>query len=350
MTESKEKMEVLVCFGTRPEVIKLSPVIELLAAEGVPFKTLFTCQHDELFQDVAHLVPGPDIQLNIMRKGQSPGDVMQRVMAETEPNLQSETPRLVVVQGDTTTAAAVALTAFYQRIPVGHVEAGLRTHDLKAPFPEELNRQLISRVAQLNWAPTTTAKENLEAEGCEGTLVTGNTVVDACLKYNFPVKYGDKILITLHRRENFGETMAEMFRQIERLASSHSDLEFIFPMHPNPEVVKHQGLLNSVKVIKPLPFEDMLRLLSEVRFVISDSGGLQEECATFRKKILVCRDKTERPEGVEAGFAKIVGAEIEGNFSWANDFPDWSGSNPYGDGKAGKRIVSHIKDHLKQKE
>jgi len=346
LTDSIEEMKVLVCFGTRPEVIKLSPVIESLTSEDIPLKTLFTGQHDELFKDVAHLVPMPDIQLNIMRKGQSSAEVMHRVMVETEPLLQSEAPRLVVVQGDTTTAAAVALTAFYQRIPVGHVEAGLRTHDLNAPFPEELNRQIISRVAQLNWAPTATAKENLEAEGCKGTLVTGNTVVDACLMYNFPVKYGDKVLITLHRRENFGETMAEMFRQIERLASSHSNLEFIFPMHPNPEVVKHRDLFNSVKVIKPLSYEELLRLLSEVRFVISDSGGIQEECAAFRKKVLVCRDKTERPEGVKAGFAKTVGADIESNFSWANDSPEWNGDNPYGDGKAGERIVASITDFL----
>ena len=346
MTDSIEEMKVLVCFGTRPEVIKLSPVIESLTSEDIPLKTLFTGQHDELFKDVAHLVPMPDIQLNIMRKGQSSAEVMRRVMAETEPLLQSEAPRLVVVQGDTTTAAAVALSAFYQRIPVGHVEAGLRTHDLNAPFPEELNRQIISRVAQLNWAPTTTAKNNLEAERCKGILVTGNTVMDACLMYNFPVKYGDKVLITLHRRENFGETMAEMFRQIERLASSHSDLEFIFPMHPNPEVMKHRDLLNSVKVIEPLSYEELLRLLSEVRFVISDSGGIQEECAAFRKKVLVCRDKTERPEGVKAGFAKTVGADIESNFSWANDSPEWNGDNPYGDGKAGERIVASITDFL----
>ena len=346
MTEPKERTDVLVCYGTRPEVIKLSPVIESLAAEGVLFKTLFTGQHDELFEDVAHLLPEPHIRLDIMRKGQSPEDVMQRVMAEAGPLLQSNSPQLVVVQGDTTTAAAVALTAFYQRIFVGHVEAGLRTHNLNAPFPEELNRQLISRVAQLNWAPTTTAKENLEAEGCDGTVVTGNTVVDACLKYNFPVKYGDKILITLHRRENFGETIANMFRQIEHLASSNSDLEFIFPMHPNPEVVKHRDLLRSVKVIEPLSYEELLRLLSEVRFVISDSGGIQEECAAFRKKVLVCRDQTERPEGVEADLALTVGAEIKSNFSWANDSPEWNGDNPYGDGKAAERIVASIKDFL----
>jgi UDP-N-acetylglucosamine 2-epimerase (non-hydrolysing) len=213
-----------------------------------------------------------------------------------------------------------------------------------------MNRQLISKVASLNWAPTELAVDNLEKEGARNVRLTGNTVVDACLKYNFPMKYGDKILITLHRRENFGEPMAEMFRQIEHLASSNSDLEFIFPMHPNPEVVKHRDVLKSVKVIEPLSYEELLGLLSEVRFVISDSGGIQEECAAFRKKVLVCRDKTERPEGVEAGFAKIVGTEIEGNFSWANDLPDWSGDNPYGDGRAAKRIVSHIKDYLKQKE
>lgn len=346
VADSPDRADVLVCFGTRPEAIKLSPVIEHLASADLSFKTLFTGQHDDLFESVAHLIPVPDYELDIMRRGQSPADVMHRVMALAGPILEGVRPKLVIVQGDTTSAAAVALSAFYHKIPVGHVEAGLRTHDLAAPFPEELNRQMIARVSQLNWAPTAAAKKNLEAEGCEGVVVTGNTVVDACLKHDFPVRYGDRVLVTLHRRENFGEPMTKLFRQIDRLASVHTELEFIFPMHPNPEVVKHRDLLESVAVVDPLSCDDLLELLSEVRFVISDSGGIQEECAAFRKKVLVCREKTERPEGVEAGFARTVGTDIENNFAWANDSPVWNGDNPYGDGRAGERIAASIREFL----
>ncbi len=310
------------------------------------FSTIFTGQHKSLFEDVASLIPTPDIQLNIMRESQSPSDVMRRIMGEIANYFHLFQPRIVLVQGDTTTAAAVALSAFYHNLPVGHIEAGLRTHDLKAPFPEELNRQLISRVSRLNWAPTQKAIANLEDEGCKGILFTGNTIVDACLKFNFPIKYSNKVLITLHRRENFGESMKKLFIQIEELAEKNSHLEFIFPMHPNPEVLKNRDLLKTVSIIDPLPYQKLLELLSEVRFVISDSGGIQEECATFKKKVIVCRSSTERPEGVTAGFAKTVGIDIKSAFSWANDFPKWEGQNPYGDGKASERIISSIKNFL----
>tara|TARA_Y100000590_G_scaffold193773_2_gene220222 strand:+ start:12530 stop:13615 length:1086 start_codon:yes stop_codon:yes gene_type:complete len=349
VADSLEKFDLMVCFGTRPEVIKLAPVIDKLSSSEISFMTVFTGQHASLFDDVASLIPPPDVRCNIMGEGQSPSHVMSQIISEMPPYFGRFQPKMVIVQGDTTTSAAVALSAYYHRSPLGHVEAGLRTHDLKAPFPEELNRQLISRIAQLNWAPTSTARKNLEAEGCDGIIVTGNTVIDNCLQRNHTVKYEDKVLVTLHRRENFGKKMASLFRQIEQFARDNPQLEFVFPMHPNPEVLKHRDLLKAVAVVDPLSYDDFLELLSKVRFVISDSGGIQEECAAFQKKVLVCREKTERPEGVDAGLARTVGDDIGNNFKWANDYPEWTGENPYGDGKAAERIVNHIKDYLDQK-
>lgn len=344
MKNSTSNSSILICFGTRPEVIKLASVIEELTAREISFRTLFTGQHDELFSDVADLIPQPDMNLGIMKAEQTAADVFGRVVSEAAIILRREQPSLVIVQGDTSTAAAVALTAFYEEIPVGHVEAGLRTYDIQAPWPEEANRQLISRVSHFHWAPTETAAENLRKEGVSNVLVTGNTIVDICSRHDLPVSYGMKVLVTLHRRENFGNRMETLFRQLDELATKHRDLEFIFPMHPNPEVQRHKDLLKNVNVVQPLQYRPLLKLLSEARFVISDSGGIQEECAVFRKKVLVCRDKTERPEGVEAGLAKMVGADITGNFAWANDSPEWEGENPYGDGKAAERIVNSIEN------
>jgi len=347
--DSPPKLSILICFGTRPEVIKLAPVVDELMSRGISFRTLFTGQHDDLFEDVADLIPEPDIYLGVMERGQTPGDVFGRVTTLVVPILRREQPSLVIVQGDTSTAAAVALTAFYEEISVGHVEAGLRTYDLKAPWPEEANRQLISRVSHINWAPTETAARNLSNEGFSNVVVTGNTVIDSCSRFDFPISYGNKVLVTLHRRENFGNRMETMFRQLDELAVEQSDLYLIFPMHPNPEVQRYKDLLRNVNVVQPLQYRPLLELLSEVRFVISDSGGIQEECAAFRKKVLVCRDKTERPEGVEAGLAKVVGTDITGNFAWANDSPEWTGENPYGDGKAAERIVTSIESNSQER-
>ncbi|MDP6456558.1 MAG: UDP-N-acetylglucosamine 2-epimerase (non-hydrolyzing) [Candidatus Marinimicrobia bacterium] len=348
MTDRRKKAGVLICYGTRPEVIKVASTIEELSRRSVPFKTVFTGQHDELYHDVRHLIPKPDYRLGIMKVGQSPAEVLERVAHHLRPVIRNMRPNLVVVQGDTSSSSSSALTSFYERVSVGHIEAGLRTYNLDSPFPEEMNRQLISKVASLNWAPTELALENLEKEGARNVRLTGNTVVDICQRFGFPVSYSDKVLITLHRRENFGEKMASIFSQIERLAQDNAHLKFVFPMHPNPQVQRHRDLLEKVTVLDPLKYEDLLRLLSEVKFVISDSGGIQEECAAFRKKVLVCRDNTERPEGVEAGLAKLVGSDIEGSFAWADDSPEWSGDNPYGDGKAGKRIVDSIESLLQE--
>jgi|TARA_B100000035_G_scaffold303578_1_gene302309 UDP-N-acetylglucosamine 2-epimerase (non-hydrolysing) len=344
MKNAAPSSSILICFGTRPEVIKLAPVIKELTARGISFRTLFTGQHDELFSDVADLIPEPDIDLEIMEREQTPSDVFEAVSNRVAPILRSELPGLVIVQGDTSTAAAVAQAAFSEGISIGHVEAGLRTYDLESPRPEEHNRQLISKIAHFNWAPTETAARNLHKEGVSNVMVTGNTVIDSCSRYNFPISYGNKVLVTLHRRENFGDRMETMFRQLDELAVKHGDLEFIFPMHPNPQVQRHRDLLGSLNVVQPLQYLALLKLLSDVRFVISDSGGIQEECAVFHKKVLVCRDKTERPEGVAVGLAKVVGTDIAGNFAWANDFPEWEGENPYGDGKAAGRIVDSIVD------
>jgi len=308
----------------------------------IPFKTIFTGQHRELYKDVKDLVPTPDYHLSIMEKNQTLTDILSKISLTFGEILNKESPDLLIVQGDTSTVAVTSLIAFYEKIPVGHVEAGLRTYNLGSPFPEEGNRQIVSRFAQYNWAPTEWAANNLKNEMVGNIFVTGNTVIDSCLNFNFPITYNNKILVTLHRRENFGAKMTKLFTELECLAKKHPKLEFIFPMHPNPNVQKLRPILKNVNIINPLGYSDMMELLSQVKFVISDSGGIQEECAAFGKKVLVCRDTTERPEGIEAGFAKLIDTNIIHNFEWANKNPKWKGKNPYGIGNASKIIIDSI--------
>ena len=334
--------KILLSYGTRPEIIKLSPVIHELKKVGIPFKTVFTGQHKELYEDVKDLVPEPDFHLAIMKENQTLTDILSSISLRFSEILRSENPDLLIVQGDTSTVAISALIAFYEKVPVGHVEAGLRTYDLTSPFPEEGNRQIVSRLAQYNWAPTAKAAQQLKNENIHNVFITGNTVIDACLNFNYPVSYDNKILITLHRRENFGEKMEKIFSEIEALAKEKPHLDFIFPIHPNPNVQKLKGMMKHVNVIDPLGYAEMMKLLSSAKFVISDSGGIQEECAAFGKKVLVCRNTTERPEGIDAGFAKLVDTEVKRNFNWANDAPQWSGENPYGNGNAAKNIINSI--------
>ena len=335
--------KILLSYGTRPEIIKLSPVIRELKKVGIPFKTVFTGQHKELYDDVKDLVPEPDFHLAIMKENQTLTDILSGISLRFGEILRSENPDLLIVQGDTSTVAISALIAFYEKVPVGHVEAGLRTYDLTSPFPEEGNRQMVSRIASYNWAPTELAAKQLKKENVGNITITGNTVIDACKNYNYPISYENKVLITLHRRENFGDPMEKIFSEIDLLAKEYSHLEFIFPMHPNPNIQKLKPLLQHVKVIEPLGYAEMMLLLSRVKFVISDSGGIQEECAAFRKKVLVCRDTTERPEGINAGFAKLINTNILKNFDWANNSPKWSGENPYGKGDAAQKIIDTIK-------
>jgi len=291
---------------------------------------------------VKSLVPDPDYNLNVMTYNQTLTQILSSISLKFGEILNIEKPDLLIVQGDTTTVAVCALIAYYEKIPIGHVEAGLRTFNLNSPFPEEGNRQIVSRISNFNWAPTKLAAEQLKKENVQNVFITGNTVIDACNSYNYDIKYENQILITLHRRENFGEKLKKIFEQINMLAKKYPKLNFIFPMHPNPNVQKLKYLLDHVDVIEPLEYENMIKLLSKVKFVISDSGGIQEECAAFKKKILVCRDTTERPEGVQAGFAKLINTDLIDNFDWANDNPEYSGENPYGNGNAAKKILDSI--------
>ncbi len=331
--------KVLISYGTRPELIKLSPLIRELDKRGIVYKTVFTGQHKQLYEDVKELVPEPDYCLSIMRDDQTPVDIVANIALKFAQILRVEKPDLLIVQGDTSTVAASALIAFYEKIPIGHVEAGLRTYNLTSPFPEEGNRQIVSRLARFNWAPTELSAQQLRNEKVENVYVTGNTVIDACMNYKYKIKYTNKVLITLHRRENFGKKMEKIVKEINWLAEKHPGLNFIFPMHPNPNVQKIKHLVSNINIVKPMGYPEMMRLLSEVKFVISDSGGIQEECAAFRKKVLVCRDTTERPEGINVGLAKLVGTDIVENFNWANNNPHWEGKNPYGNGDASSKII-----------
>lgn len=336
---------LLICYGTRPEIIKLAPVIRELLAQSIPFKSLFTGQHSTLYHQFKDLIPDPDYFIETP-SGLSLNASMGNMLLKIDPILKSNQFKLMIVQGDTASAYVCSLAAFNQSIRIGHVEAGLRTNDLSSPFPEEGYRQMISRIAAFNWAPTINSLINLERENIFTGSVTGNTIVDQCISYQLPIIYSDKVLVTLHRRENFGERMKKLFMELERLATLHPELEIIFPMHPNPHVQMQRPILSKVKVTEPIEYDAMIKLISEVKFVISDSGGIQEECASFRKKILVCRNTTERPEGIEAGFAKLIDTDILNNYSWALNDPAWNGQNPYGDGQASKRIVTQIKGYL----
>lgn len=343
----KKSNLVLVVFGTRPEIIKLFPIIKLLIENKIQHKLVFTGQHSSLYEDVKHLIPVPDYNFKIDYKKQSLSEKLSLIISKSSDLIEKLNPKLIIIQGDTLSALGASISAFYNKIPVGHVEAGLRTYNSNSPYPEEFNRQIISKTSRFNWAPTIIAKKNLEKEGVDNILVTGNTIIDASSIFNFPITYEDKILITIHRRENFGKSIIKIFKDLNKLSKKYKNLDFILPIHPNPEVGKHKNYLDNINVINPLRYEEFLKLLSKVRFVISDSGGIQEECAVFKKKILICRNETERTEGIDCGLSKLIGNKIIENFSWAYENPKWNGNNPYGDGKASERIVYDIKRYLK---
>ncbi len=336
---------ILVCYGTRPEIIKLAPVIDELKARGLPFKTVFTGQHKDLYLQFKNAVPKPDYCLE-MQASRTLSDTMAAIIVYLDQILAKGEVKLLIVQGDTASTFACALSAFNQKVAIGHVEAGLRTYNLASPFPEEGYRQMISRIATLHWAPTDNALTNLKKEGMSHARMTGNTVMDSCMATHYPISYSNKVLVTLHRRENFGERMIKLFNEIEELAYRHPELEVLFPMHPNPQVRMHKDIFKKVQVIEPLEYLDTLKLISEAKFIISDSGGLQEECVAFRKKILICRENTERPESIEVGIGKIVNTDILANYRWAYDEPEWIGVNPYGEGNARKAIVNHIVEYF----
>jgi UDP-N-acetylglucosamine 2-epimerase (non-hydrolysing) len=367
---------VLTLFGTRPEVIKLAPVIRQLEAARECFRTINVAsgQHTSLLYPFVKLFGVRiDHDLQVMQPGQNPNGVCARVLAALDPILAAERPDLLLVQGDTTTALAGALAAFHQGIPVGHVEAGLRSGDRLSPFPEEMNRRLVTQLATLHFAATPGNRDVLVSEGVpeEAVFVTGNPVVDALeaiLKNMAGSTAVDQVLarteglkrvvLTTHRRESFGSYMTTSLRLLRRFVEANDDVALLFPVHPNPVVVettrKVLGGHPRIHLIEPLNYEDFVLLLSRAWLIVSDSGGVQEEAPTLGKPLIILRENTERPEAVQSGIARLVGSrperlaslleEAAKPQSWAHQTSKVS--NPFGSGDAGARIVDVISTHL----
>ena len=380
--------KIMLVFGTRPEAIKMAPLVKEFQKFPDKFETVVcvTGQHREMLDQVLHIFEiSPDYDLNIMKQGQDLYDVTARVLTGMRDVLKEAQPNVVLVHGDTTTSTAAALAAFYQQIPVGHVEAGLRTHDIYSPWPEEMNRQITGRIATYHFAPTPLSRQNLLAEGVkeEHIHVTGNTVIDALYMVVDKIK-NDKdldivlenqlkqagydvnrlaggkklVLITGHRRENFGDGFIHMCTAIKDLTQKYPDVDFVYPMHLNPNVRKpiHEVFgedlsnLGNMFFIEPLEYLSFVYLMEKSTIVLTDSGGIQEEAPGLGKPVLVMRDTTERPEALEAGTVKLVGTDYDKIISEVSALLDnqayyekmSKAVNPYGDGKACKRIVSHL--------
>ena len=364
-------MKVLVVFGTRPEAIKMCPLIyKLKETDGVDCVVCLTGQHKEMLQQVMDAFGiKSDYNLGIMKDRQTLTSITTTILESMEPLLKEIRPDIVLVHGDTTTSFAASLAAFYQQIPVGHVEAGLRTGNIYSPFPEEMNRLLTDRICTYHFAPTEKNRNNLLAEGIsKNVYVTGNTVIDA---FQYTVKDGYQfaderlrkidfdgcrvVAVTAHRRENLGEPLRNICNAIKRLANEYPDASFVYPVHLNPAVRETffdilSGVSN-VHLINPVDVLDMHNLLAQSFMVMTDSGGLQEEAPHFGKPVLVLRTETERPEAVEAGTVKVVGVDENAIYSAAKilfDNPEAYNAmahavNPYGDGKASERIVEVLK-------
>ena len=367
-----KKIKLAAVFGTRPEAIKMAPVILQMQRYSdfiEPF-IVVTAQHREMLDQVLSLYKiKPDFDLNIMSSRQTLFDITRRVLTGLEEVFSKVEPDAVLVHGDTTTTFVTTLAAYYKQIPVGHVEAGLRTGNLRSPFPEEANRHLTGVLADLHFAPTNTAKENLLKENVDASkiFVTGNTVIDA-LKIAVEENYqfisptlakctasGKKlILVTTHRRENLGEPLRRVYRALRKVVEKHADVEAIFPVHKNPLVqnaVKEElGELERIHLIEPLDYQPFTNLLARSYLVLSDSGGIQEEAPALGKPVLVLRDTTERPEAVKAGTVKLVGTDSEAIFNSTcrlleeeHLYKKMSEAiNPYGDGLAAQRIIEYI--------
>ena len=358
-------------FGTRPEAIKMAPVVLELRKFSAEIESTVavTAQHREMLDQVLRLFDiRPDFDLNIMSEGQTLFDITSRALLGLDKVLSAATPDVILVHGDTTTTFAGALAAFYHQIEVGHVEAGLRTRNKFSPYPEEMNRRLTGSLADLNFAPTSTAKENLLREGVDADkiFVTGNTVIDALYKtvradFKFSkelerVDYADKriILVTTHRRENLGEPLRQVYKALKALVEELPDVEIIFPVHKNPrvrEVVNAElGGMERVFLTDPLDYEPFANLMNRATLILTDSGGVQEEAPALGKPVLVLRDTTERPEALEAGTVKLIGTNREKVYSAAKllltDAAEYKkmaeARSPYGDGHAAERIVKAL--------
>jgi UDP-N-acetylglucosamine 2-epimerase (non-hydrolysing) len=374
-------MKILIVFGTRPEAIKMAPLVHAFKAKPA-FETIVcvTAQHRQMLDQVLNIFEiTPDIDLNLMREGQDLFDVTSAVLLGMREVLKTHKPDAVLVHGDTTTAYATATAAFYAGIPVGHVEAGLRTHNILSPFPEEFNRQVVSKIATWHFAPTESSRQNLldERTPDQNITVTGNTVIDALfwvlkriendpakrsqleafLNQRLPFAWTTQrfVLITGHRRENFGDGFLAICEAIRQLAATHPDVHFVYPVHLNPNVQKPVYDLISghanIHLIDPLEYEPFVFLLKHVYLVLTDSGGIQEEAPSLGKPVLVMREVTERPEAVDAGTVRLVGADtakiVQQVSALLKDETAYASMskahNPYGDGLAAERIVATLK-------
>lgn len=366
-----KKIKVMTVFGTRPEGIKMAPIIkEIEKREEIDSVICITAQHREMLDQVLNLFEiKPDYDLNIFKPGQSLTEITTKALQGLEEVIKKEKPDVLLVQGDTSTVFSGALAAFYQGVKIGHVEAGLRSGNIYSPYPEEANRMLTGIVTDFHFAPTQRNKDNLLRENYseEKIFITGNTVIDAlqyAIKddYKFEnqllnnLDYKDKriILLTSHRRENIGEPMENIFNAVNDIANKYEDVEVVFPVHLNPKV---RDIANSIlgsnekiHLIEPLDYEPFTNLMGRVHLVVTDSGGLQEEAPTLGKPVLVVREETERPEGIESGTAKLIGTEYKDLYesldlllSNNDDYDNMAKAvNPYGDGKASERIVDTI--------
>lgn len=363
-----EKIKVMTVFGTRPEAIKMAPLVkELERRKEIESIVCVTAQHRQMLDQVLETFNiKPDYDLNIMKQGQSLSEITSRALTGLESVIKDVKPDIVLVHGDTTTTFAGALAAFYNQVAIGHVEAGLRTYDKYSPFPEEMNRQMVDCMTDLYFAPTTVSKENLLKEDIqeEKIFVTGNTAIDAMSTtvkndYTHPelewIKPNEKmILLTAHRRENLGEPMRHIFKAIRRIVDEFDDVKVIYPIHLNPLVrsVANEVFAgcDKVKLIEPLEVFDFHNFQNKSYIILTDSGGIQEEAPSLGKPVLVLRDTTERPEGISAGTLKLVGTNEETIYNETKklltdnkEYEKMShASNPYGDGHASERIVDAI--------
>lgn len=374
-------IKILSIFGTRPEAIKMAPLVKALnLTDGIDARVCVTAQHREMLDQVLDLFEIiPEYDLNIMKPGQSLYDVTTNILLGLKPILEEFKPDLVLVHGDTSTTLSASLAAFYQQIPVGHVEAGLRTGNLASPWPEEGNRKLTGAITKLHFAPTPTSQQNLLNEGvnADDIIVTGNTVIDALLQVVDKVKTDETliktlqakfpelneskklILVTGHRRESFGGGFERICEALVEIATQHPDTQILYPMHLNPNVREPVNRIlkdvKNVQLIEPQDYLPFVYLMSKAHIIVTDSGGVQEEAPSLGKPVLVMRDTTERPEAITAGTVKLVGtdkdrivAEVNNLLSNQLDYETMSRAhNPYGDGKACERIISKIKQHFK---
>ena len=362
------KKKIMTIFGTRPEAIKMAPLVKAIENDNqLEVCVVVTAQHREMLDSVLNTFDiQPDYDLNIMKEGQTLSEITSKAMMELESIIKRINPDMVLVHGDTATTFSGSLAAFYNQVPIGHVEAGLRSFDKYSPYPEEMNRQMVGVLSDIHFAPTSNAQKHLLDEGKKksSVVVTGNTAIDA-LNYTVNEDYQSEILekhknkkillLTAHRRENLGEPMENIFKAVRKLADEDESLVVVYPVHMNPTVrgiaQKILGNHERIELIEPLDVLDFHNFAKQAYLILTDSGGIQEEAPSLHKPVLVLRDNTERPEGVDAGTLKVVGTSLDNVYKETKRLLEdqqayqrmCNAKNPYGDGKSSERIVNHIK-------